>query len=283
MASLNHLVAIGRLRRVAAVQGLGGGMAELEVELSQAESDYQRARLFYAAHSDFQCDLVIVCDTVSDGIALREPAEAGAREGLAAAIRRNLPALTLNVGQIWSDKLSGSLKALQTPVTTGALLQVVTNWLTILSQQAGRDLYNIGQARIRRDALRLRLALACSESSAARRAELALQVMNGQRLGELPPAEPSPAERLPARLPGAFPQAEALPAEPLPAESMLALPSLRRPRRGRPSFQPRGAPPSQEHGAALGGTPVAAGRDDFERRAGLSAVNSLRNLAPVLG
>jgi len=259
-ANLYHAV-FGRLRQ-AAVQLVEFGRVarELGVELDQAESDRQEAHLSYAAHSDFYSDLAAHCDSFDDSGPPGEPAPAGMRKGLIAAMRQNQPALVHVAGQIWSDNLSLCVQALRSPITSGALMTAVGNWVSALDDQIGFDLCDRGQAKVQRDAVQLRLAQAVSDSAAARFAVLALKVLTRERLAALQPAEQLPAERLPAR----------------PAKSSPARPRFGRFRHSRPNSQARAFRPEPERGealsGALGGQPPAARRLDVAGRADLTAI-----------
>jgi len=201
----------------------------LQVELDRAEADRLRAHNCYVAHSDFYSDLMILFYGFDDDGMLGAPVPADVRELVCETIRQNQPALLLHVGEVWRDKLTKNIQALQSPITWGSLLPAVSSWIDVLARQTGTDLQNRGQAKIRLDALRLRLPQLRSDCSAARFAVLALDVLSRRRPAELLPAEQLPAERLPARLPADLLSAEARPAVPLPSDSSPAGPSLCRP------------------------------------------------------
>jgi len=262
-ANLYHVV-LGR-RHQAAVQlvvEFGRVVRELDVELDQAEADRQEAHLSYVAHSDFYSDLAIHCNSFSfdDGGPPGEPAPAGMREGIIAAMRQNQPALVRVAGQIWSDNLSLCVQALRSPIASGALMTAVGNWMSVLDDQTGTDLCDRGQAKFQRDVVHLRLAQALSDSSAARFAALAMKVLTRERLAALQPAEQLPAERLPAR----------------PAKSSPTRPRFGRFRRSQPNSRARASWPEPERGESLGGAlgvqPPAARRLDVAGRADLTAV-----------
>jgi len=229
-------VALGDLRRAAvrAVRELGMAEVELEIELNQAEADRMGAHLRFVAHSDLYGDLLIHFNGFADDDSqLGEPAPAGVREGLATAIRRNQPALIRNGGCFRHDNVSLRVQALSVPIIWGELKPRVRSWLINLNREMGDDLCIRGQAKIRRDALQLRLAQARSDSCAARLAVLALDVLSRRKPGELLPAVPWPAGRLPAPLPAHLPPAEAPTIESSPAR-----PSFGRPGSSRPSSWP---------------------------------------------
>ena len=218
-------VVLRRLRLAAAraVRALGRGERKLEIELDLAEAARLAAHESFEAHSLFFADLKIQYSSFEDGPA-EGPVTAGVRDGFALAIQRNLPALARLVGEGWSDDLDGSLQALQTPVNWGVMVSAANAWMKFLTQKSGTNLWTRGEAKTRRDALQLRLAQARSDSSAARFAVLALDVLSRRMPADrLPAAVQLPADFLPARLPAEFPQAELPPAVVQPVRRSLAV------------------------------------------------------------
>jgi len=265
--------ALGRLRRAAlqAAEQLIREEDDLELDLHQAESDHQDACRFYAAHSDFHSDLMILLHSFEYEGPLPELVPAGLRDKFAAVFIKNSALLIRDVGQTWSDSMSACAEAYKTPIAYGALVPEVRQWLAVLSRQTGYDLWHRGQAEIRGDALRVRLAQARSDSSAARLAVLAFDVLSRRRPGEHLPTEPLPAERLLAPLSAESPPAEALPAAPLQAGLSPAGPRVRRPRVRQPGTWPwRGS----------GGAPVVP-RRDVEGWAGLADTVTFENSMPT--
>ena len=212
-------VVLRRLRLAAAraVRALGRGECKLEIELDLAEAARLAAHESFEAHSLFFADLKIQYSSFEDKPA-EGPVTAGVRDGSTLAIQQNLPALARLVGEGWSDDLDGSLQAFQTPVNWGVMVSAANAWMKFLTQKSGTNLWTRGEAKTRRDALRLRLAQARSDSSAARFAVLALDVLSRRMPADrLPAAVQLPADFLPARLPAELPQAELPPAELPPA------------------------------------------------------------------
>lgn len=204
--------ALRRIRRGVArvVRALRRSESELEIEIDEAETDRLEAHKSFMALSDFRSDLVGLSATFDHSeVMLGELAPAYIRERVVDVIRRNQPAITRDVGQPWTATLSRSAQPLQGPISWQTLLQAFAHWMDVLSRQTGDYLFMRGDATCRRNALRLRLALLCSDRSAARLIMLGLDVLSRRRS----------AEDLPSRL-----RAAPFPSVPLPSAAIYRVP-----------------------------------------------------------
>ena len=186
--------ALGRLRR-----GAVHAVRVWEKSWLEAKQMFLGAQKRLMASSDLRCELGNFFDSLEEGL----PGEAvpgGARDGLAAILRRYEQALTGDGDRIWSARLR--LLAMVTPTR-----QEVHIWLdNLMHQQIANDLWMRGDSKALRGRAQVELARARTDSSGSSPMEFGL--------AESLPAESLPAESLPAeRLPAGWAAAEFDPAE----------------------------------------------------------------------